>query len=102
MAKAEKAALDGKAGSGVHRVNLTVLASTASMDLNSPPYEQSGAASDMPSYAGGAVGGTAVGWGGCVAGAVVGVAAGVQAARIRLATTSRPAIRVRCFQCFIE
>ena len=37
MAKAEKAALDGKATSGAQRVNFTVLSSTASMDLNSPP-----------------------------------------------------------------
>ena len=37
MAKAEKAALDGKATSGAQRVNFTVLSSTASMDLISPP-----------------------------------------------------------------
>src|SRR5947199_10469231 len=43
MPSVAKAALDRKAGSGKHSVNLTVLASTASIDLNSPPYLQSGA-----------------------------------------------------------
>src|SRR5450759_3571627 len=43
-AKEPKATLDGKATSAEQRVNLTVLSSTASIDLISPPYLQSTAA----------------------------------------------------------
>src|SRR5450756_729026 len=73
-----KAALAGKAGSGLHRSKTTVLASLAVMALNSPPYVQSGAASDS----GYAIEGAAVGCGGVVG--ATAVAAAWQAVRTML------------------
>src|SRR5450759_1796155 len=116
-AKEPKATLDGKATSAEQRVNLTVLSSTASIDLISPPYLQSTAAylvsvaeavcvivllaagaavSAVAAVAAGAAVGAAVVAGACVgAGAVVGagtaVAAGAGAGAGAAAGWAQPA-----------
>src|SRR5688572_11739258 len=54
MAKDVNAIFEGNAGSGTHKLNLTVNSSTAWMELISPPYSQSGASTSKPSYVEGA------------------------------------------------